>query len=97
MHEPGAHLPDHEHGRRLAASDRTGRSDRSDRGRSYILTEKTLVDSGWYPKGMRSSEGKLRYYASQFPIVENDSMYYALAPPERAELWVERTPPGFAR
>ncbi|MBN9166806.1 MAG: hypothetical protein BGO98_14515 [Myxococcales bacterium 68-20] len=58
-------------------------------------TEKSLVQSGWYPKGARSSEGRLRYYASQFPIVENDSMYYALAPPERAELWVERTPPGF--
>ncbi|HVH47545.1 MAG TPA: DUF72 domain-containing protein [Labilithrix sp.] len=58
-------------------------------------TEKSLVDSGWYPKGMRSSEGKLRYYASQFPIVENDSMYYAVPPPERAALWVERTPPDF--
>jgi uncharacterized protein YecE (DUF72 family) len=58
-------------------------------------TEKSLIESGWYPKGTRSSEGRLRYYASQFPIVENDSMYYALPPPERAELWVQRTPPGF--
>jgi uncharacterized protein YecE (DUF72 family) len=59
-------------------------------------TEKSLVASGWYPKGVRSSaEARLRYYASQFPIVENDSMYYALPPPDRAELWVERTPPGF--
>jgi uncharacterized protein YecE (DUF72 family) len=58
-------------------------------------TEKSLVASGWYPKGTGSAEGRLRYYASQFPIVENDSMYYAIPPPERAELWVERTPPGF--
>jgi uncharacterized protein YecE (DUF72 family) len=58
-------------------------------------TEKTLVESGWYPKGTSSPEARLRYYASQFSIVENDSMYYAIPPPERAELWVERTPEHF--
>ncbi len=58
-------------------------------------TEKSLVDSGWYPKGTHSPEGMLRYYASQFSITENDSMYYAIPPPDRAELWVERTPPWF--
>lgn len=57
--------------------------------------DKSLVQSGWYPKGTRSAEGRLRYYASQFSITENDSMYYALPPPDRAELWVERTPPWF--
>ena len=58
-------------------------------------SEKSLVQSGWYPKGSRSPEGRLRYYASQFSITENDSIYYAIPPPTRAELWVERTPPGF--
>ena len=58
-------------------------------------TEKSLVDSGWYPKGTHSPEGRLRYYASQFSITENDSTYYAIPPPDRAELWVERTPPWF--
>lgn len=58
-------------------------------------TEKSLVDSGWYPKGTHTPEGLLRYYATQFPITENDSLYYALPPPERAELWALRTPPGF--
>jgi uncharacterized protein YecE (DUF72 family) len=58
-------------------------------------TESSLIKSGWYPKGTRSPEGRLRYYASQFSIVENDSMYYALPPPDRAELWALRTPPTF--
>ena len=58
-------------------------------------TEKSLVDSGWYPKGTHSPEGRLRYYASQFSITENDSTYYAIPPPDRAKLWVERTPPSF--
>lgn len=58
-------------------------------------TERTLVESGWYPRGARSPEGMLRYYASQFLITENDSLYYAVPPPERAEQWALRTPPGF--
>lgn len=58
-------------------------------------TEKSLVDSGWYPRGTRSPEGMLRYYAARFPITENDSLHYALPPPDRAARWVERTPKGF--
>lgn len=58
-------------------------------------TDKTLLASGWYPRGTRTAEARLRYYASQFPIVENDSTYYALPPPHQAELWVARTPEGF--
>lgn len=58
-------------------------------------TEKSLVESGWYPKGTSTAEARLRYYASQFSIVENDSTYYALPPPGQADLWVDRTPDGF--
>jgi len=58
-------------------------------------TEKTLVESGWYPMGARSAEARLRYYASRFPIVENDGTYYALPSARQAELWSERTPDGF--
>jgi uncharacterized protein YecE (DUF72 family) len=58
-------------------------------------TERTLVESGWYPAGARSAEAKLRYYASQFPIVEVDSPYYALPTRHQAEVWSERTPAGF--
>jgi uncharacterized protein YecE (DUF72 family) len=58
-------------------------------------TEKTLVESGWYPRGARDPAARLRYYASRFPLVEADSTYYALPDPRMAEHWVERTPEGF--
>ncbi|MDB4938489.1 MAG: hypothetical protein JWP87_5461 [Labilithrix sp.] len=58
-------------------------------------TDKSLVASGFYPKGASTAEARLRYYASQFPITENDSTYYALPLPEHAARWVERTPDDF--
>ncbi|GAA2084745.1 DUF72 domain-containing protein [Streptomyces albiaxialis] len=54
-----------------------------------------LVRSGWYPPGRRGPEGRLRYYASRFPVVEVDSTYYALPRERNSQLWVERTPEGF--
>jgi uncharacterized protein YecE (DUF72 family) len=58
-------------------------------------TEATLVASGWYPRGTGSAEGRLRYYATQFPLVEVDATYYALPAERQAALWSERTPEGF--
>lgn len=57
--------------------------------------DKTLVDSGWYPPGVKTPEERLRYYAARFPIVEVDSTYYALPGERNAALWAERTPEGF--
>jgi uncharacterized protein YecE (DUF72 family) len=59
-------------------------------------TDPTITKGGvFYPRGVTSSEDRLRYYASQFPVVEVDSTYYSL--PERAiaALWAERTPDDF--
>lgn len=59
-------------------------------------TDKSLIESGrFYPLGATSAEARLRYYASQFPIVEIDSSYYGIPTEENARLWVERTPPAF--
>lgn len=59
-------------------------------------TDKSLISSGrFYPPKCSSAEERLRYYASQFPMVEVDSSYYAMPTPEVAQLWAERTPPGF--
>jgi uncharacterized protein YecE (DUF72 family) len=59
-------------------------------------TDKTLVACGrFYPKEAKSAEARLRFYASQFPIVEVDSSYYAMPAPATAQLWAERTPEGF--
>ena len=59
-------------------------------------TDKSLIDSGcFYPASARTPEDRLRYYASQFPIVEIDSSYYGIPIEQNARLWVERTPPEF--
>jgi len=59
-------------------------------------TDKTLIACGrFYPKDCRSAEARLRYYASQFPLVEVDSSYYAMPAPATAQLWAERTPNDF--
>jgi uncharacterized protein YecE (DUF72 family) len=58
-------------------------------------TDKSLIDSGWYPAGAGNPEKRLRYYAEQFPLVEVDSAYYALPSEQTATAWAERTPDGF--
>lgn len=59
-------------------------------------TDPTLIKSKkFYPPGCSSAEQRLRFYASQFPLVEVDSSYYAMPSGSNSVLWVERTPPGF--
>ena len=59
-------------------------------------TDKTLLECGrFYPASATTAEARLRYYASQFPLVEVDSSYYAMPAPNTAQLWAERTPNGF--
>jgi uncharacterized protein YecE (DUF72 family) len=59
-------------------------------------TDKSLIESGrFYPPSATTPEDRLRFYASQFPIVEIDSSYYGIPALENAQRWVERTPPGF--
>lgn len=63
---------------------------------SCSWTDKTLVQDGdWYPKRTMSAEERLRFYASQFPLTEIDSTYYAPPAEQQARIWAERTPPGF--
>jgi uncharacterized protein YecE (DUF72 family) len=58
-------------------------------------TDKTLLQSDFYPKSAKSAEERLRYYASNFPLVEVDSVYYF--PPTDANVlaWINRTPDSF--
>lgn len=58
-------------------------------------TDRTLLESGWYPPEAKTSEARLAHYASQFPLVEVDSTYYAPPSERNAVLWVERTPAHF--
>jgi uncharacterized protein YecE (DUF72 family) len=59
-------------------------------------TDKTLIDSGWYPPEAGTPEKRLRFYARQFSLVEVDSSYYALPAASTAGMWAERTPAGFS-
>ncbi len=59
-------------------------------------TDPTLVRAGvFYPRDASSAEARLRYYASQFSMVEADSPYYALPARETVEAWADRTPETF--
>lgn len=59
-------------------------------------TDPTMTAPGvFYPSGASSAEERLRYYSSQFAMVEVDATYYALPYKRMAEAWVERTPKDF--
>ena len=59
-------------------------------------TESTLIKSGrFYPPDAKTPEQRLRYYASQFPIVEVNSSFYALPSFKNSVAWAERTPEDF--
>jgi uncharacterized protein YecE (DUF72 family) len=58
-------------------------------------TDRTLIDSGWYPPEANNPAKRLAFYARQFPLVEVDATYYALPAEQTAAAWAERTPAGF--
>jgi uncharacterized protein YecE (DUF72 family) len=58
-------------------------------------TDPTILKSGWYPPQADSPEERLQFYATQFPLVEVDSTYYAMPSERNATLWAQRTPDGF--
>ena len=58
--------------------------DRQDADRSRLV-----------PGGCHQSREAARYYASQFPLVEVDSAYYALPAEQTAAAWADRTPAHF--
>src|SRR3954453_6591428 len=76
-----------------------GRSERNRMGNIRVgtasWTDKTLLESGWYPPEADNPEKRLAYYAEQFPVVEVDATYYSLPSERNSELWATRTPEGF--
>jgi len=58
-------------------------------------TDKTLLESGWYPPEVTTPEERLKFYAEQFPLVEVDSTYYTPPNERNSELWAARTPEYF--
>lgn len=63
---------------------------------SASWTDPTLLTPGlFYPREVHTPEERLRFYSSQFPMVEVDSGFYGLPNAHNSELWAARTPPGF--
>ena len=59
-------------------------------------TDKSLIAcKRFYPPGSTTAEARLRFYATQFSLVEVDSSYYAMPSATNAQLWAERTPEHF--
>ena len=59
-------------------------------------TDPTLIKSGkFYPPDAETPEARRRFYASQFPVVEVDSSFYALPSFNNSVLWANRTPDDF--
>jgi uncharacterized protein YecE (DUF72 family) len=96
-HDPGVEAAKH----RAEEGDPSGRSPiRVGKGEARFgtasWTDPTMTAPGvFYPAGMNTAEERLRYYASQFPVVEVDATYYALPSKKTAEAWVARTPKDF--
>jgi len=60
-------------------------------------SDKSLVASKkFYPREASTPEGRLRFYATRFPLVEVDTSYYAIPLAPTAQAWVDRTPAHFA-
>lgn len=59
-------------------------------------TDPSLLKAGtFYPRGVSTPEARLRWYASEFSLVEVDAPFYAVPTVATARAWAERTPPGF--
>jgi uncharacterized protein YecE (DUF72 family) len=59
-------------------------------------TDPTLIKCKcFYPDDAKTPEERLRFYASQFPVVEVDSSFYSLPTFNNSVLWAQRTPPEF--
>lgn len=63
---------------------------------SASWTDPEFVKAGWYPDEVKSdAEGRLRYYASRFSMVEVNASFYAIPHIDTVSRWVERTPDDF--
>src|SRR6266550_5143324 len=55
--------------------------------------DKSLIDSKlFYPLSVKTSGDRLRFYATQFPLVEVDSSYYGIPNPRDKNIYLEQMP-----
>lgn len=59
-------------------------------------TDPEFIKAGWYPDDVKNdAEGRLRYYAEHFPMVEVNATFYALPRIATVQAWADRTPDRF--
>jgi uncharacterized protein YecE (DUF72 family) len=59
-------------------------------------TDPEFIRAGWYPDDVKNdAEGRLRYYAEHFPMVEVNATFYALPRAATVQAWADRTPDDF--
>ncbi len=59
-------------------------------------TDPEFITAGWYPDDVKNdAEGRLRYYADHFSLVEVNATFYALPRRSTVDAWAERTPDDF--
>ena len=58
-------------------------------------SDRSLVESGFYPAGVKTPSDRLRYYGQEFPVAEIDSSYHFFPTRRNLELWLENTPEAF--
>lgn len=59
-------------------------------------TDPEFIRAGWYPPEVKDdAEGRLRYYAARFPMVEVNASFHALPTVETTAAWAARTPGDF--
>jgi uncharacterized protein YecE (DUF72 family) len=54
-----------------------------------------LLKSSFYPPGITTPAGRLKYYSSRFSLAEIDSTYHSFATAHNIETWLQNTPDGF--
>ena len=54
-----------------------------------------IVSKLFYPLAVKTSLERLRFYATQFSLVEVDSTYYGIPKPAAVQAWAAQTPDGF--
>lgn len=58
-------------------------------------SDSTLIESGFYPRAVKTPADRLRYYSSNFPVAEIDASYHYFPTNRNVSLWLENTPSGF--
>ena len=57
--------------------------------------DKSLVESGFYPKEIKMPAERLHYYSQNFPVAEIDSSYHHFPTRHDLDLWLNNVPDGF--